>query len=348
METFHSAQKLSQPILCEVKQEPELSPCQGENNEGTGGENQSVGEHYGSNAVFTVTSSSQSKQQGNHPSCQPVAQTSTSSKTFPEFSHGNSTTFQENYPVNRQHPLDVNIAEAEFQNFPEKTNTGSPHDGFLPPPSQYAVVQPPLAHQHHIDRNISRLSEYSETELHIQVSLSGNVNATNAEFTNQPLNLATSSTDTNRRRDETGGDGDTCSRGGSNVQNKPARSRYGILPEYRDIVLLLDARDQQNTGSSDTPAETSRSVQEVISSKIYQQAAHSLGNLDKGNQDKNGRRSPWNSRLLPVSLLSDVGRDSGERLDQHEFDRLMWLRIYTSLFCAFIVENNEKQESPPA
>ena len=246
VETFHCAQKLSQPALLEVKQEPELSPTQGENNADTGGEQESVGEHYGSNAVSTVTISSQSKQQETHPTCQPIAQPSTNSETSSVFSHGSSVTFQENHPVNLQHPPDVNIAQVQFPNFPDKTN-------FLPGPIQYPVVQPPVAHQHHINRNVPRLSEYSDTELHNQASLSGDMNAPNADnctFTNQPLNLVSSSSssnsnNTNRRQSEAQGDGDTCSSSDSNVSNKPSRSRYGILPENRDLVLLLDACDQK-------------------------------------------------------------------------------------------------------
>ena len=312
METFHCAQKLIQPTLLELKQEPELSPTQSENNGGTGEEHESAGEHYGSNAVSTVTISSQSKQQETHPT---IAQPSTSSQTSSVFSHGSSNTFQENHPVNLQHPPDVNIAQVQFPNFPDKTN-------FLPGPIQYPVVQPPVAHQHNINRNVPRL--FNDTELHNQVLLSGDVNDPNADnctFTNQPLNLVSSSSSsnsnnnsTNRRQSEAQGDGDTCSSGGSNAPNKQSRSPYGILPENRDLVLLLDACDQQNTDSSRRLFEASSSAQDGSSSRNYQRDGRTLGNRDKAGQDVNDGSSPWNGRLLPVSLLSDAGRDSGERL----------------------------------
>ena len=311
METFHCAQKLSQPALLQVKQERESSPTQSENNADTGVEPDSAGEHYGSDTLSTVTISSQSKQQETHPTCSPIVQPSSSSGTSSIFSHGTSNTFQENHPVNPQHPPDVNIAQVQFPNFPDKTN-------FLSGSIQYPVIQPPVAHQHHINRNVSRL--YSDTELHSQVSLSGDVNAPNADnctFTNQPLNLVSNSNNsnsTNRRQSEAQIDGDTSSSDGSNVPNKQSRSRYGILPENRDLVLLLDACDQQNTDSSSRLVETSISAQDGSSSRNYQRDGRTLGNRDKGGQDANDGSSPWNGRLLPVSLLSDAGRDSGERL----------------------------------
>ena len=190
------------------------------------------------------------------------------------------------------------------------------------------MVQPPVAHQHHINRNVPRL--YSDTDLHNQVSLSGNViapDADNSTFTNQPLNLvsssnSSSSNSTNRRQSDAQIDSDTCSSDGSNVPNKPSRSRYGILPENRDLVLLLDACDQQNTDSSSRLVEISSSAQDGSSSRNYQRDGHTLGSRHKGGQDVNDGSSPWNGRLLPVSLLSDAGRDSGERLGEQDFSRL--------------------------
>ena len=304
METFQCAQKLSQPALLEVKQEPtELSPTEVENNADTGEEH--------------VSACEQSKQQETHPASQAIAQISTSSDTSPVFSHGNSNIFQQNHQVSPQHPPAINVAQVQFTNFPDKTN-------FLPGPSQYSVVHPPVAHQHHISRNVPRLSEYNDIDLHNQVSLSGNVNAPNADsctVNNQPLNLVSSgsnnsSNNSNRRQSEVQGDGDTCSSGGSNVANKQSRSRYGILPESENLVLLLEARDQQNTDSSSSPVETSSSVQDGSSSRNYQEDRRTLGTKgEKGGQRVNDGSSPWNGRLLPVSLLSDAGRDSGERLE---------------------------------